>query len=275
MNHNNHSDSVGTYMNQVTEIIPQLLLALPFVIVLILYIGAVIISNRHHKPWPLSRTVYWFFGVLFAVISVTGPLANQAHMDFTAHMLGHLLLGMLAPLLMVLAAPVTLVLRTIRITYARRLTRILRSWPSRMFTHPVVASVLNVGGLWLLYTTNLYALMHESTVLNVIVHFHVFMAGYLFTVSMIYIDPILHRVSFLYRSIVLIIALAGHGILSKYIYTHPPAGIPIEQANQGSMMMYYGGDIIEFIIIFVLCWQWFRATKPRRGLTLGPAIDQR
>lgn len=275
MNHNNHSESVGTYMNQVTEIIPQLLLALPFVIVLILYIGAVIISNQHHKPWPLSRTVYWFIGILFAVISVTGPLANQAHMDFTAHMLIHLLLGMLAPLLMVLAAPMTLVLRTIRITHARRLTRILRYWPSRMFTHPLVTSVLNIGGLWLLYTTNLYTLMHESAVLNVIVHFHVFMAGYLFTVSMIYIDPIFHRISFLYRSIVLIIALAGHGILSKYIYIHSPTGIPLEQANQGSMMMYYGGDVIEFIIIFVLCWQWFRATKPRRGVTWGPAIDQR
>ncbi|WP_170974100.1 cytochrome c oxidase assembly protein [Peribacillus simplex] len=275
MNHNNHSNSVGTNLNQVTEIAPQLLLALPFILALILYIFAVIISNRHHKQWPLSRTVYWVSGVLSAVISVAGPLANRAHIDFTAHMLSHLLLGMLAPLLMVLAAPMTLVLRTIRITLARRLTRVLRSWLSRMFTHPIVTSVLNIGGLWLLYTTNLYSLMHESTVLNFIVHFHVFMAGYLFTVSMIYIDPILHRISFLYRSIVLIIALAGHGILSKYIYTHPPAGIPLEQANQGSMIMYYGGDIIDIIIIFILCLQWFRATKPRRGLALGQAIEQR
>lgn len=275
MNHNNHSDSGGTNLNQVAEIVPQLLLALLFIIVLILYIWVVIISNRHHKPWPLSRTVYCFFGILFAVISVAGPLANRAHMDFTAHMYDHLLLGMLAPLLMTLAAPMTLILRIIKITYARRLTRVLRNWPSRMFTHPIVTSVLNIGGLWLLYTTNLYSLMHESTVLKVIVHFHVFMAGYLFTVSMIYIDPILHRISFLYRSIVLIIALAGHGILSKYIYTHPPAGIPLEQANQGSLIMYYGGDAIDFIIIFILCLQWFRATKPRRGLALGQAIEQR
>lgn len=265
MNHRNHNE---VHINQ-AEAGSQILLALPFIIVLILYLIAVFISNRHHRNWPLARTVYWVSGVLLAILAVAGPIATRAHIDFTAHMLGHLLLGMLAPLLMVLAAPMTLMLRTISVTSARRLTRVLRSWPSRMFTHPIVASFLNIGGLWLLYTTNLYALMHENNMLNYLVHIHVFIAGYLFTLSMIYIDPILHRISFLFRSIVLIIALAGHGILSKYLYTHPPAGIPFEQAKQGSMMMYYGGDIIDLILIFILCLQWFRATKPRREAAMG------
>lgn len=243
--------------------VPQLFSVIPFGVLILLYIGAAIFTNRFYKKWPLYRTICWCFGILFAALAVVGPLANRAHMDFNAHMMGHLLLGMLAPLLIVISAPITLLVRTLSTRLARGLTRVLRSWPSRIVTDPIVATLLNVGGLWLLYTTDLYSLMHESSVIYFIVHVHVFIAGYLFTVSMIYIDPVFHRNTFLYRAIVLVLALAGHGILAKYIYVHPPEGVPIEQAEQGSMIMYYGGDLIDAVIIFILCLQWFRATRPR------------
>lgn len=61
-------------------------------------------------------------------------------------------------------------------------------------------------------------MMHESLFLYVFIHIHVFLAGYLFTVSLAYVEPIPHRTSFLYRSSILVLALAAHGILSKYIY---------------------------------------------------------
>jgi putative membrane protein len=83
---------------------------------------------------------------------------------------------------------------------------------------------------------------------------------------MIYIDLTPHRTSFLHRAIVLVIALAGHGILSKFIYIHAPAGVPAEQAELGGMLMYYGGDAIDIVIIFILCWQWYVATRPRINL---------
>jgi putative membrane protein len=237
-----------------------------------MYILAVVVSNKRYKQWPIHRTFCWTIGVIFATFSVVGPIANRAHIDFTAHMLGHLLLGMLAPLLMVVAAPMTLLLRTLSVALARRLSRVLRSWPSRILTNPVVASLLNIGGLWILYTTNLYALMHESILVHLIVHFHIFLAGYLFTVSMIYIDPIPHRISFRTRAIVLVVAFAGHGILSKYIYAHPPNGVSVDQAELGGMLMYYGGDIIDIFIIFILCLHWFRATRPR--IKLATVIEK-
>jgi putative membrane protein len=259
-NHPHHEDGI----------ILQLLVALPFLLVLIIYILAVITSSRRRKQWPLYRTVFWFFGVLCTAAAVVGPMANRAHTDFTAHMLGHLLLGMLAPLLIVLAAPMTLFLRTLNVISARRLSRVLRIWPVRILSDPIVASFLNVGGLWVLYTTDLYVLMQQNILLHVGVHTHIFFAGYLFTVSMIYFDPTPHRTSFVYRSIVLVIALAGHGILPKYIYAHPPSSVPIAQAETGGMLMYYGGDAIDLILICILCYQWFRATKPRSLLSRSP-----
>jgi putative membrane protein len=251
-------------------IILQLLVALPFLLALIIYSLAVITSSLRHKQWPLYRTVFGVFGVLCAAAAVVGPLGNRAHTDFTAHMLGHLLLGMIAPLLIVLAAPMTLFLRTLNVISARRLSRVLRSWPARIGSDPLVASCLNIGGLWVLYATDLYVLMQQNIFLHMGVHTHIFFAGYLFTVSMIYFDPTPHRTSFFYRSIVLVIALAGHGILSKYIYAHPPSSVPVAQAETGGMLMYYGGDAINLILICIFCYQWFRATRPRSLLSRSP-----
>jgi putative membrane protein len=241
----------------------ELLLVLPFLITSIIYILAAVVSSRRHKRWPLYRTAFWVFGILCLASAVVGPLANRAHTDFTAHMLGHLLLGMLAPLLLVLAAPMTLIMRTLNVNLARCLSRILKCWPVRILSDPAVASLLNVGGLWLLYTTDLYGAMHKNIILNVLVHIHVFFAGCLFTVSMIYIDPVPHRTSFVYRAVLLVIALAGHEILSKYIYNHPPSTVSIEHAELGGMIMYYGGDAIDIVLIFIFCLQWYRASRPR------------
>ncbi|MDQ0246613.1 putative membrane protein [Bacillus fengqiuensis] len=245
-----------------------LLFSLPFVLALIIYVFAAVISNRHHKQWPLYRYAFWIFGVLCAAAAVVGPLAHRSHVDFMAHMIGHLLLGMLAPLFIVLAAPMTLILRTLSTLPARRLSRVLKSWPAGMLTNPIVASFLNIGGLWILYTTDLYAVMQQNALLHIVVHIHVFLAGYVFTLSIIYIDPTPHRFSFMYRAIVLVISLAGHGILSKYIYAHPPDGVPAEQAEIGGMLMYYGGDAIDLILIWIFCFQWFKATRPRAVLSM-------
>ncbi|MCP3763402.1 cytochrome c oxidase assembly protein [Domibacillus sp. A3M-37] len=244
----------------------SLLLTVPFWFGLILYIWAAVRFSHLHKVWPIYRSVLWTAGIACALIAVAGPLAEKAHTDFTAHMAGHLLLGMLAPLLMVVAAPITLLLRTIPVRQARLLTRLLKSRPTRFLTDPVTASILNVGGLWILYTTSLYTLMHESQLFHFLIHVHVFLAGYLFTASIMYIDPVSHRRSFLYRTIVLVFTLAGHGILSKYLYVHPPAGVPAVQAEAGSMLMYYGGDAIDLVLIVVFCFQWYKAARPRTAL---------
>nr|WP_154893860.1 cytochrome c oxidase assembly protein [Paenibacillus xylanexedens] len=258
----------GTELDHMAGIVPQLILALPFALAFGMYIYGAVRSIRK-KSWPIYRTVLWSIGTLLAVMAVAGPLADLAHTDFVAHMFSHLLLGMLAPLLMVLSAPMTLLLKSLSTPLARRLTRLLRSWPSRILTHPMITSLLNIGGLWILYTTNLYSLMHENTLLYLVVHFHIFAAGYLFTMSIIYIDPMPHRLSFLYRSIILVISLAGHGMLSKLIYAHPPTGVPMDQARVGGMLMYYGGDAVDIVISFILCLHWFRATRPRTDLIMS------
>lgn len=248
---------------EIHELVPQLILTLPFIMALVIYLYAVILTKRRKKSWRFFRMVLWIGGLSCSLAAISGPMAARSHQDFTSHMLGHLLLGMLAPLLMVLAAPMTLILRTLNVKQARLLSRIIKSNPIRFISNPIVASLLNVGGLWVLYTTSLYQTMQHNALLHSIVHLHVFLAGYFFTAAFIYTDPHPHRTSNLFRSSVLIIALACHGILSKYIYAHPPMGVPVAQAKTGALLMYYGGDAIDLILITIFCYQWFKETRPR------------
>ena len=68
------------------------------------------------------------------------PVSTQ-YTNFSAHMIGHLLLGMLAPLFIAIAAPMTLILRTLPVPVARKVSHVLRSWPLQILHHPITASI--------------------------------------------------------------------------------------------------------------------------------------
>lgn len=242
---------------------PDLLTILGPLLAAAAIVGYLTLATNRTQQGPRHRTAFWILGSLAAAAAVSGPLADAADTNYVAHMASHLLLGMLAPLLMVLAAPATLLLRTLPVTVARRLSHLLRSRPARILTEPVVAATLNVGGLWLLYTTNLYPAMHYQPALHILIHAHMLLAGYLFTTAIISVDPLPHRRSYLHRSIVLIAALAAHDILAKHLYIHPPAGVTSPTAETGAMLMYYGGDLIDLTIIVILCARWYHPTRPR------------
>ncbi|MEV6491315.1 cytochrome c oxidase assembly protein [Actinoplanes sp. NPDC051633] len=224
------------------------------------YLTAVVVVRRAGGWWPWWRVLCWGTGTIAAVAVLLRP----AH-DFTAHMAGHLTLGMAAPLLLVLAAPVTLALRALPVRAGRAVSRVLGSPPARFVTHPVTAAVLDAGGLWLLYTTGLHASV------NPIVPAHVLAAGYLLTAAVIGVDPAPRRPGRPVRAVVLIAFLAAHGILAKYVYAHPPAGVPAAAAEAGAQLMYYGGDLIHLAVIAIFCHQWYTATDPR-GRTAAPRI---
>ncbi|WP_248912439.1 cytochrome c oxidase assembly protein [Paenibacillus antarcticus] len=251
-----HSQS-GTIELFPSIFIPVIITAAAFA----LYLYATLSSNKRFQRWPMYRYGCFIIGVLSSASAVTGPLADWAHLDFRAHMLGHLLLGMLGPLLIVLSSPVALALRTMEVHWARSVTRLLKSKPVLWISHPITAATLNIGGLWLIYGAGLYSAMQHNMLIHILVHFHVFVAGYLFTASLIYTDLAPHRTSYNLRSFVMIIAFAGHGILSKLIYAEPPEGIPQAQGLTGGLLMYYGGDLIDLVLIFIFWLQWYRSSQ--------------
>ncbi|MFI5898135.1 cytochrome c oxidase assembly protein [Actinoplanes sp. NPDC051513] len=237
------------------------------------YVAGAVVVRRRGGWWPAERTACWIAGLVTAGAALAGPLAGAAHRDFTLYMAGHLLLGMTAPLLLALAAPVTLTLRALPVVRARTVSHLLASRLVRTVTHPVTAAVLNGGGLWVIYTTSLYHAMSEHQGAQVAVHAHIVAAGYLFTAGIVGVDPAPHRPRPPIRAIALIAFLSAHAILAKYLYGHPPAGVLLGESRPGAELMYYGGDLIDVVLIFVFCRQWYQAADPlRRTRPVAPRI---
>src|SRR5699024_1379279 len=249
------------HMNMTHFLILEIIVGALALAALVLYPAAMYASGKKHQKWKWSRYTLFAAGVTLSAAALTGPLARLSHMDFTVHMLGHLLIGMLGPLLILHGKPMTLLMRTLKVAHARKLSKILNLKYVQFISNPIVASILNIGGLFLIHKTGLFEIMHSSVLLFALIHLHVFLAGYLFTMSIIYIDIVTHRYTFLYRAAVLIAALGFHKILSKMIYASPPAGIAREDGEAGAMLMYYGGDIVDLALIIILCWQWYKTAE--------------
>jgi putative membrane protein len=203
------------------------------------------------RPWPAARTACWLAGV--AAAAVGAPLTG--HGDLRVHVAGHLLLGMLAPLLLVRAAPVTLALRTLPVARARRSAGMLRSAPVRVLTHPVVAALLDVGGLWVLLRTGLHATADPTV--HTLVAVHMLLAGTLFAAALVSPDPAPHRARLGVRAAVLVTAVAAHDVLAKTLYADPPPGTPAEQARAGAELLYYGGLPVELALMVLLGAEWW------------------
>jgi putative membrane protein len=216
------------------------------------YVAAVRRLQQRHRPWAAQRTAAYAAGIALLAVALLPPLADHDE-DFTVHAVQHLLLGMAAPTLLALAAPLTLLIATAPPRWRRWLVRLLRSAVLRVVTHPLSAALLSVGSLFLLYTTGLYQLTLEHPALHLLVHLHVFVAGYLFAAALVGSDPHPHRSSLSTRLVALVLAGGAHNVLAKLLYAHGPASWAV-----GAQIMWYGGDLIELFLAVLLFGQWYR-----------------
>lgn len=258
--HQDHFNSAG-----VTIWLPIIVL----ILVLIVYLAGVAKVKRAGKSWSSFRTTCFICGTCLLIIALAPPLANYAHHDLRGHMVQHLLIGMLAPLVLVLAAPFTLCLRILPTLKSRKITSLLGSRPFHLISNPVSALLLNIGGMYLLYLTPLYAAMQTKAWIHYLVHFHFLAAGYLFAWSIAGPDPAPKRAAFRFRLLVLLVGMATHAWLSKLMFAYEfprDTTHSIEEIQEASMIMYYGGDFAEVLLAISLFFTWRR----HKGLIYNP-----
>ncbi|MFE7329557.1 cytochrome c oxidase assembly protein [Streptomyces sp. NPDC057565] len=223
---------------------------------------------RHRNPvqgWGRWRTASFLTGCTLLAGALLPPLAPFAHGDFRGHMAQHMLIGMYAPLALVLGTPVTLLLRTLPAARARALMGVLHSRPARVLAHPVAALVLSTGILALLYFTPLYNATMNQPVLHWLMHAHFLLSGCLFAWIIAGPDPAPTRPRVPTRLVVLGIAVAAHATISQLIYGGFLINVhaPIDQVQGGAEIMYYGGDIAELLLAVALVTTW-RPDRHRR-----------
>ncbi len=207
-------------------------------------------------------------GAALLATALSPWLDGYADADFQGHMAQHLLLALLAPLALVLSAPVTLLLRSLPPRSARRVARVLRSRPAHLLANPVTALVLNVGGLVALYFTPLYAATTRHDGLHALVHLHFLAAGYLFAWVIAGPDPAPRRPSARVRVVVLGAVVAAHATIAQLLYAGLLVQVPepAAQLRAAGDLMYYGGDIGELLLAMALLASW-RPGRARRAAT--------
>jgi putative membrane protein len=139
----------------------------------------VLALHQHSRPrgWSVWRTTIFLLGCAVLAFGVLPRCLPFAEGDFRKHMLQHLLLGMLAPLGLVMAAPITLVLRTVPSGWAGVISSFLRSRPLNLIANPFTALLLDMGAMAALYFTPLYTVMMTHPLVHDLVHFHFVAAG--------------------------------------------------------------------------------------------------
>lgn len=205
-----------TFTQAITEWRLDLIWVLFAVITTFWYFAGVRRLVRRGDSWPVSRTINWVFAMIVLVYATGGGVAVYGEYLFSVHMIGHMLLTMMVPISIVLAAPVTLVMRAVHPRHDG--SRGAREWVhaivhSRWVSivgHPLVATVIFALSLIVFYYSGLLKwsmtthLGHEWMV----VHFLV--GGYLFIQALIGIDPTPHRTAYPVRFILLMGTMVFH-----------------------------------------------------------------
>jgi len=186
-----------------------------------LYIYGVVVLSRRGDKWPVGRTIAFAISVSLVDFATSGGIGVYAHFAFSYHMLGHMILGMIAPIGFVLSAPITLALRTLpqgRTPEERgirgTLISVIHSKYSVIITNPIVALALFDGSLFVLYMTPLFGKLMQSHSGHFAMDIHFLLAGYLFFYVIVGIDPNPRKIPHIVRIIVLFAAMSIHAFFS-------------------------------------------------------------
>ncbi|MBV9167375.1 MAG: cytochrome c oxidase assembly protein [Solirubrobacterales bacterium] len=247
---------------------------------LALYVVGVTRLRRRGRSWSRRRSATFLAGWGVLLIALCSPLAAHDE-SFPVHMVQHLLIGMLAPLLFALSAPITLALRVLRPVDRRSLVRILHSRAARALAFPPIGALIYTASLWTLYLTPLFAQTLDHPLLHEALHVHFLLVGCLFMWPLVGLDPVGSRSSMRVRIGVLLLALGSHAALAKLIYAGWMGGglahtLPTEDIHAGAQLMYYGGDAIDAALLVIFFAQWYaragRALAHAERRSTGPSI---
>ncbi|OBK97995.1 copper resistance protein CopD [Mycobacterium sp. 1245499.0] len=161
-----------------------------------LYVAALVRLRRRGDHWPPGRTSSWLLGCAVLLFATSSGVGRYMPAMFSMHMVVHMCLSMLIPILLVLGAPVTLALRALPAAgrddppgMREWLLAALHSRFSRFLTNPVVATVLFIAGFYGLYLSNLFDVTASSHAGHLAMNVHFLVSGYLFYWVVIGVDP--------------------------------------------------------------------------------------
>ena len=190
---------------------------------LVAYFLGVAKVRRRGDTWQWFRSLNWVIGLVVLTYITSGPPSVYGRILFSAHMVDHMALTMVAPIFLVLGAPVTLALRALP---ARRDgSRGAREWLlvfvhskfSQLVTHPLFAAANFAGSIVLFYYSDLFGFAMREHVGHELMNLHFLLTGYIFVLSMIGTDPLPRRAPYPMRLLLLLATMGFHAFFGVSI----------------------------------------------------------
>ena len=243
-----------------------------------LYLSGVWSLRRRGDAWPVSRTISWIIGMVVIAWATFGGLGAYSHVLFSAHMASHMMLSMIAPIFLVLGAPMTLALRTLpgprqpgEVSPRAMLQSILHSRFVRFMTHPLVGPVLFVGSLYGLYFSGVFESLMGNHWGHTIMELHFLGVGLLFYYVLIGIDPSPRTLPSVARFGMLIVTIPFHAFFAIAVMSsssvfagdywraleRPYRTDLLADQYLGGGMAWAMGEIPLILVMGALLWQWF------------------
>jgi len=246
------------------------------------YLAAIVAVRRRGDRWSVGRTVAWIAGLLAVSYATAGGLGVYSQVSFSYHMAAHMVLSMVAPILLVIGAPVTLLLRALPgadvpggVGPRQLLSSALRSWPARLLSHPIVATVIFVASLYAVYFTGLFGELMSNHLGHAFMEVHFLFAGYLFFEVLIGEAPLPRRPPHLARLGLLLLAMPFHAFFAIGVMNSTTviggdyyavldrgwATDLLDDQYLAGSMTWALGEVPMVMMLVVLLAQWYRSDQ--------------
>jgi putative copper resistance protein D len=226
------------------------------------------------------------------VLATSSGLGRYAEAQFSIHMMAHMLLGMIAPIMLVLGGPVTLALRVLPAArpgqvpgLRESIVSALHSRFSRVITHPLFVFPLFVISFYALYFTSLFEIMIGSHLGHLVMNLHFLLVGYLYYWVIIGVDPSPRQVQPMVKLAMLLGALPFHAFFGLALMNSRTAmatdyynglGLPwvtdlVADQRLGGSIAWGATEIPMIIVMIALLSQWARSDEreARRSDRIG------
>jgi putative copper resistance protein D len=242
------------------------------------YLAAVRRLARRGDHWPPGRTAAWLAGLVLVAVTTSSGLARYGPVLLSVHMSQHMILSMLAPIPLVLGAPVTLALRALRPATAPHrggprewLLAALHARPAQLLTHPLVVTVGFVTSLYALYLSPVLGMLMSSHLGHTFMNAHFLVVGFLFFELLVGTDPLPRRLPYPGRVLMLLATVPFHAVLGLTIMNttsvlgaswydrlnRPWVDSLADQHTAGGIVWAFG-ELPTFVVMLVLVAQWAR-----------------
>ena len=167
---------------------------------LLAYLLGVVMLRRRGVHWPVVRTVWWCVGIGFILFATATALDGYGMELFSVHMIQHMVLSMLAPVFLVMAAPMTMLLRVLpagsgRWNVRRLILALLHTRFAQFMTHPVVTLMFFLMSLYGLYFTPIFDWLMSTMWGHNLMLAHFVLVGMLYFWGIVGADPSPRRYS--------------------------------------------------------------------------------